>query len=48
VARFRHASARTNLGIVYAPDQAAAEAAAVEEFKIGEEQRKRLIVREQE
>lgn len=36
------------LGIVYAPDQAAAEAAAIEEFKIGPEQRTRLIVREQE
>jgi hypothetical protein len=36
------------LGIVYAPDERSAEAAAVEEFKIGEEQRRRLIVREQE
>jgi hypothetical protein len=36
------------LGIVYAPDQAAAEAAAVAEFKISEEQRRRLIVREQD
>jgi hypothetical protein len=36
------------LGIVYAPDQQAAEAAAIAEFKIGEDQRRRLIVREQE
>jgi hypothetical protein len=36
------------LGIVYAPDHEAAEAAAVAEFKIGEDQRRRLIVREQE
>jgi hypothetical protein len=36
------------LGIVYAPDQQAAEVAAVAEFKIGEDQRRRLIVREQE
>jgi hypothetical protein len=33
------------LGVVYAPDEKAAEAAAVAEFKIGEEQRRRLIVR---
>jgi hypothetical protein len=33
------------LGIVYAPDEKAAEAAAVADFKIGEEQRRRLIVR---
>jgi hypothetical protein len=37
-----------HLGIVYAPDQEAAEAAAAAEFKIGDEQRRRLIVREQE
>jgi hypothetical protein len=36
------------LGIVYAPDEKSAEAAAVTEFKIGDEQRRRLIVREQE
>jgi hypothetical protein len=36
------------LGIVYAPDHEAAEAAAVVEFKIGEDQRRRLIVRKQE
>jgi hypothetical protein len=36
------------LGIVYAPDHEAAEAAAIAEFKIGEDQRRRLIVREQE
>ena len=29
----------------YAPDEKAAEAAAVAEFKIGEEQRRRLVVR---
>jgi hypothetical protein len=34
------------LGIVYAPDQQVAEVAAVAEYKIGEEQRRRLIVRE--
>ena len=36
------------LGIVYAPDEKSAEAAAIAEFKIGDEQRRRLIVREQE
>jgi hypothetical protein len=33
------------LGIVYAPDEKSAEAAAIAEFKIGEDQRHRLIVR---
>ena len=33
------------LGVVYAPDEKSAEAAAVAEFKIGEEQRGRLVVR---
>jgi hypothetical protein len=33
------------LGIVYAPDEKSAEAAAIAEFKIGEEQRRRLVVR---
>jgi len=36
------------LGVVYAPDEKAAEAAAIAEFKIADEQRRRLIVREQE
>jgi hypothetical protein len=36
------------LGVVYAPDEKSAEAAAIAEFKIGEEQRRRLVVREQE
>ena len=36
------------LGIVYAPDEKSAEAKAVVEFKIGAEQRRRLIVREQD
>ena len=36
------------LGIVYAPDQKSADAKAVAEFKIGDEQRRRLIVREQD
>ena len=36
------------LGIVYAPDEKSAEAAAIAEFKIGDEQRHRLIVRENE
>jgi hypothetical protein len=36
------------LGIFYAPDYDAAEAAAIAEFKIGDDQRRRLIVREQE
>jgi hypothetical protein len=36
------------LGVVYAPDHESAEAAAIAEFKIGDEQRRRLIVREQE
>jgi hypothetical protein len=33
------------LGIVYAPDEKSAEAAAIAEFKIGEDQRHCLIVR---
>jgi hypothetical protein len=33
------------LGVVYAPDEKAAEAAAVAEFKIGDDQRRRLVVR---
>jgi hypothetical protein len=33
------------LGIVYAPDEKSAEAAAIAEFKIGEDQRRRLVVR---
>jgi hypothetical protein len=33
------------LGVVYAPDEKAAEAAAIAEFKIGEDQRRRLVVR---
>jgi len=33
------------LGIVYAPDEKSAEAKAIAEFKIGEELRRRLIVR---
>jgi hypothetical protein len=41
--------ARTHyLGVVYAPDQASAEAAAIAEFKIGDEQRRRLLVSEQD
>ena len=41
--------ARTHfLGVVYAADEKSAEAAAIAEFKIGEDQRRRLIVREQE
>jgi hypothetical protein len=36
------------LGIVYAPDEKSAEATAVAEFKIGEDQRRRLVVREQD
>jgi hypothetical protein len=36
------------LGAVYAPDEKSAEATAVAEFKIGDDQRRRLIVREQE
>jgi hypothetical protein len=36
------------LGVVYAHDEKAAEAAAIAEFKIAEDQRHRLIVREQE
>ena len=36
------------LGIVYAPDEKSAETKAVAEFKIGDEQRRRLIVREQD
>ena len=33
------------LGIVYAPDEKSAEAAAIAEFKIGEDQHRRLVVR---
>jgi hypothetical protein len=33
------------LGVVYAPDERAAEAAAIAEYKIGEDMRRRLIVR---
>ena len=33
------------LGVVYAPDEKSAEAAVVAEFKIGADQRRRLIVR---
>ena len=33
------------LGVVYAADEKAAEAAAIAEYKIGDEQRRRLIVR---
>jgi len=41
--------ARTHyLGVVYAPDEKSAEAAAIAEFKIGEDMRRRLIVREQD
>jgi hypothetical protein len=36
------------LGIVYAAEEKSAEAAAIAEFKLGEEQNKRLVVREQE
>jgi hypothetical protein len=36
------------LGVVYAPDEKSAEAAAIAEYKIGDEQRRRLIVREQD
>jgi hypothetical protein len=33
------------LGVVYAPDEKSAEAAAVAEFKIADEQRRQLILR---
>jgi hypothetical protein len=33
------------LGVVYAPDEKSAEAAAIAEFKVGPDQRRRLIVR---
>jgi hypothetical protein len=33
------------LAIVYAPDEKSAEAAAITEYKIGDDQRHRLIVR---
>jgi hypothetical protein len=33
------------LGVVYAPDEKAAEAAAIAEYKIGTDMRRRLIVR---
>jgi hypothetical protein len=34
------------LGIVYAPDEKSAEAAAIAEYKISEGMRRRLVVRE--
>jgi hypothetical protein len=37
-----------HLGVVYAADEKSAEAAAVAEFKIAEDQRRRLVVREQD
>jgi hypothetical protein len=36
------------LGIVYAPDEKSAEAAAIAEFKISEDMRRRLVVREED
>ena len=33
------------LGVVYAPDEKSAEAAAIAEFKVPEDMRRRLIVR---
>jgi hypothetical protein len=36
------------LGVIKAPDERAAEAEAIARFKLDEEQRKRLAVREQE
>src|SRR5262245_10085611 len=36
------------LGVVYAPNEKSAEAAAIVEFKIGKDMRRRLIVREQD
>ena len=36
------------LAVVYAPDEKSAEATAVAEFKIADDQRRRLVVREQE
>jgi hypothetical protein len=44
----RNAQAKAErLGIVYAPDRKAAETAAVKEFGLNNEQRKRLVVQEQ-
>jgi len=39
---------RAHLLGVYAPDEKSAEAAAIAEFKIGEDQRRRLVVRKQD
>ena len=36
------------LGIVYAPDEKSAEAAAIAEYKISEGMRRRLVVREED
>ena len=36
------------LGVVYARDEKSAEAAAIAEYKIADEQRRRLVVREQD
>ena len=36
------------LGVVHAPDEKSAEAAAIAEFKIADDQRRRLVVKEQE
>lgn len=35
------------LGLVYAPDRKAAETVAVEEFKLTDQQRARLVIQEQ-
>jgi hypothetical protein len=46
LARFDNRSRAHYLGTVEAPDEKAAEAAAVEQFDLNEEQRKRLALRE--
>jgi hypothetical protein len=46
LARVPHAIAQPPPRVVYAPDEKSAEAAAIAEFKIGKDQRRRLVVRE--
>jgi hypothetical protein len=46
LARIAHQERTEFLGHVEAPDRSAAEAAAVEKFKLNDEQRKRLVLQE--
>jgi hypothetical protein len=46
LARLHHQGARAYLGTVEAPNEKAAAAAAVAEFELSDEQRRRLVVQE--